>query len=240
MKVCWFAFVHCAEGDRAADRDRLVAGLGPVLSALAGLAKAVVHCCTVADDPFLRDGDPPNMVLQCYFDSDVALAEALGPGSPLLDLQDPERFPMLAHASVTHQAMEVRRFETSSARQTPDSHATYLVGYEGPAEDDELWLDHYLATHAVHMTQLPRVREVEVYTPCECPSAFSWPQSRFMQRNKVVFDSPMALTGALHSPVRARMREDFLRFPPYRGRVTHHPLMSDVVYTTAPAQPAPV
>ncbi len=124
MKVCWFAFVHCAEGDRAADRDRLVAGLGPVLSALSGLAKAVIHCCTVADDPFLRDGDPPNMVLQCYFDSDIALAEALGPGSPLLDLQDPERFPMLAHASVTHQAMEVRRFETSSARQTPDSHAT--------------------------------------------------------------------------------------------------------------------
>lgn len=235
MKVCWFAFVHCAEGNRPAERDVLVAALGPVLSRLAGLVKAVVHCCTVADDPMLRDGDPPSMVLQCYFDSDLALAEALGPGSALLDLQDPERFPMLAGASITQQAMEVRRIETPTVRPAPDSHATYLVGYEGPAEDHAVWLEHYLATHAACMTQMPRVREVEVYTPCECPSAFSWPQSRFMQRNKVVFDSPMALTGALHSPVRARMREEFLRFPPYRGRVTHHPLMSDVVYSAAPA-----
>ncbi len=233
MSFCWFAFFHCVSGRPEQDRDSLVTLLGPVVEAVTGLTRALVHCCTVADDPFLKDDEPPHLVLQCYFDSDADLKRALGPDSPILALQDPERFPMLAHASVTHQAMAVRRFETPSARQAPDSHATYLVGYEGPAEDADAWLDHYCATHAQHMTQLPRVREVEVYTPCECPTALSWPQTRFMQRNKVVFDSPMALTGALHSPVRARMREDFLSFPPYRGRVTHHPMMSDIVYAAA-------
>jgi hypothetical protein len=47
-----------------------------------------------------------------------------------------------------------------------------------------------------------------------------------MQRNKVVFDDPLALSAALASPVRARMKRDFDRFPPYSGSAPHYPMRS--------------
>ena len=33
-----------------------------------------------------------------------------------------------------------------------------------------------------------------------------------------------ALTAALHSEVRERLREDYHRFPPFTGRVGHYPM----------------
>jgi hypothetical protein len=45
-----------------------------------------------------------------------------------------------------------------------------------------------------------------------------------MQRNKVVFDSPEALTAALNSPVRHEMRAAFARFPPFTGPISHFPM----------------
>ena len=47
-----------------------------------------------------------------------------------------------------------------------------------------------------------------------------------MQRNKVVFDDPLALLAALASPVRARMKRDFDRFPTYSGSTPHYPMHS--------------
>ena len=43
-------------------------------------------------------------------------------------------------------------------------------------------------------------------------------RGRYLQRNKVAFDSRAALEAALASPVRSEMRADFAAFPPYRGR----------------------
>jgi hypothetical protein len=50
-----------------------------------------------------------------------------------------------------------------------------------------------------------------------------------MQRNKVVFDSPAALTSALNSPVRHDMRASFGRFPPFTGPITHFPMATMTV-----------
>jgi hypothetical protein len=50
-----------------------------------------------------------------------------------------------------------------------------------------------------------------------------------MQRNKVVFDSPEALTAALHSPVRHEMRADFNAFPPFSGPVRHYAMATRVL-----------
>ena len=58
-----------------------------------------------------------------------------------------------------------------------------------------------------------RIRELEVYTRLDWVSAVPWPRLYFMQRNKVAFDSPEALTHALNSPVRHEMRADFRTFP---------------------------
>jgi hypothetical protein len=50
-----------------------------------------------------------------------------------------------------------------------------------------------------------------------------------MQRNKVVFDSPAALTAALNSPVRHEMRAAFHRFPSFTGPITHFPMTTRTV-----------
>ena len=77
------------------------------------------------------------------------------------------------------------------------------------------------------MASLPGIRELEVYSPVSFSfGAVRWQPVRSLQRNKVAFDTPQALQAALASPVRAKMRADFARFPPYRGPVTHYPMLS--------------
>ena len=79
------------------------------------------------------------------------------------------------------------------------------------------------------ISRLPGVREVELYTPLDWPSALPWRRARHFQRNKVVFDDAAALTAALHSPIRHEMRADFHRFPRFHGRVVHHPMATRVI-----------
>ena len=50
-----------------------------------------------------------------------------------------------------------------------------------------------------------------------------------MQRIKVAFDSPAALTLALKSPARAAMREHYHSFPAFSGKVTHFPMATLVI-----------
>jgi hypothetical protein len=108
-------------------------------------------------------------------------------------------------------------------------YCTYLVSYEGEAEDLNAWLDHYLDKHIEHMARFPGIRELEVYTRLDWISQLPWPRVNFMQRNKVAFDSPAALTQALHSPVRHEMRADFKAFPPFTGPVNHFAMATRIV-----------
>jgi hypothetical protein len=50
-----------------------------------------------------------------------------------------------------------------------------------------------------------------------------------MQRNRVMFDSPEALTAALQSPVRHELRADFHTFPPFEGGNFHYPMWTESV-----------
>jgi uncharacterized protein (TIGR02118 family) len=171
-----------------------------------------VHTPTAARDPFLSDGGPPAQVVQAYFaqlealEAAVpALERALGPGAGC-------------------EAMAVRRL---SVAQPGRGNCSYLVAYAGPADDPHAWHAHYLERHAPLMAALPGIRELEVYLPVDWHSgAASWTPVRSLQRNKVAFDSPAALESALGSPLRAKMRADFASFPPYRGAVTHHPMLT--------------
>src|SRR3954454_5681453 len=107
-------------------------------------------------------------------------------------------------------------------QRPPGRYCTYLVAYEGPAEDEAAWLAYYLEHHPPLMAKLPGIRELEIYTPLQwrCPPALK--RVRHLQRNKVAFDSPAALAAALDSPVRREMRADFAQFPRHCGGVTHY------------------
>jgi uncharacterized protein (TIGR02118 family) len=164
-------------------------------------------------DPFLDDGAPPGEVIQLYFASLAALEAHAA------------RIAMPAKA----EAMQVHRFAVPEPWQrAPERYCTYLVAYEGPADDEAAWLAYYLEYHPPLMAKLPRLRELEIYTPLEwrCPPPLS--RVRHLQRNKVAFDSASDLGAALDSPVRREMRADFAQFPPHRGRVTHYAMTTEV------------
>ena len=63
--------------------------------------------------------------------------------------------------------MLVRPFAVPEpAFETPpgEPYCTYLVSYEGEAEDLNAWHAHYLENHTRHMAMFPGIRELEVYT----------------------------------------------------------------------------
>lgn len=222
MQVCLFLTF------RARDAQAISADeIGKVEALVRGvphLQKALLHTPVPAKDPYVDDGAPPQLALQLYFADLTSLEAALRHGGKLEHLHSRAEFPQLSEADVLHQAMLVRAFPLHDAKlqNAPGlPYCTYLVSYEGAAEDLNAWLSHYLERHTVHMAHFPGIRELEVYTRLDWVSGPDWPRADFMQRNKVAFDSPEALTQALHSPVRQEMRADYATFPAFTGPVRH-------------------
>ena len=183
------------------------------LSRIANVPGALQYTPDRVRDPYLDDGAPPDGVTQLYFDSTAALERVAGEAG-----------------GGEAEAMEVHRFAVPEPWQrVPASYCTYLVAYEGPADDESAWLAYYLKHHPPLMARLPGIRELEIYTPIEwrCPPSLR--RVRHLQRNKVAFDSAAALAAALDSPVRREMRADFAQFPPHRGRVTHYAMTTRVL-----------
>lgn len=227
MSVCWFAqFRHpSAPASRMSAGD--LAWLTDFLAATPGLQQALIHTPSSTSDPYLNDGPPPQLALQLYFDDIAALEAAVAGDGYLRRLVAPEVLRSLNGADVTQQAMLVRRFPVPDARfQTPagDLPCTYLVAYEGAADDLTAWLTHYIADHPPIMARFPGIRQIEIYTCIDWCGGLPWPRVEHMQRNKVVFDNQAALTAALNSPARHEMRASFARFPSFTGPITHFPM----------------
>jgi hypothetical protein len=217
---------------RADPTEAELVKLDRALAAAPGLHKALIHTASAAEDPYVKDGAPPSLVLQLYFAEIADLEAALARTGYLSVLTSRDEFPALAQAEVGHQAMLVRQFavpepEIKTARGQP--YCTYLVSYEGEAEDLNAWHAHYLEKHTKHMAAFPGIRELEVYTRLDWVSALPWARINFMQRNKVAFDSQDALQHALHSPVRHEMRADFKTFPHFTGPNNHYAMATRIL-----------
>ena len=232
MSFCLFIVFR----DRAKPAARISAAehacLTAVLRGVPGLARALVHTPAHAHDPLLDDGAPPQLALQLYFDELLDLEAAAASAGPLQALAAPKALPTLAGAAVEHQVMAVRPYPVPEAARAADRGSpwcTYLVAYEGPAEDLHAWLDDYLTHHTPLMARLPGLRELEVCTCVDCVSHLPWARATCMQRNKVAFDSPAALTAALESPLRHEMRAHFRSLPRFSGGVTHFPMSTRAV-----------
>jgi len=215
-----------AASDIHSDAQALLA----LASTIDGVQRVVVH--TPVDggvnDPYLHDAASPRYALQLYFDELSALEASIKSIGPLQQLLDTERFPTLAGVGLTQQAMAVRYFPVPEANRVanPGTRCTYLVSYEGEAEDYSAWIGHYVDSHPPIMARFPAIREIEIYTRLDYRSALPATRSLAMQRNKVVFDSPEALQISMDSPVRHEMRADFRQFPPFSGENFHYPMHS--------------
>ncbi len=229
MDFCLFAVFHDRARAAARITDAEHSRLDAALRTVSGLARALVHTPAHAHDPLLDDGAPPQLALQLYFDSLLALEAAAGRSGPLQALAHPDLLPTLGGAGVGHQAMAARAFPVPEPARLPERWCTYLVAYAGPAEDPHAWLDDYLAHHVPLMARLPGLRELEVYSPVEYVCHLPWARATCMQRNKVAFDSPSALTAALNSPLRHEMRAHYKALPRFSGEVTHFPMSTRAV-----------
>jgi hypothetical protein len=207
----------------ASDRRRFI----DIVRATPGLQRAHIYTPETAADPYLDDGLPPPLAAQLDFAEIEALENALARNGHLQALAAPNALPSLAGAQITQQAMLMRTFGVPDPvyRTAPGAlPCSYLVSYPGPAEDLNEWLSFYIAHHPVPMAKFPGIRELEVQTRIDWCGTLPWPRANAMLRNRVAFDSEVALEAALASPVRHEMRADYKRFPPFSGGNTHHPM----------------
>ena len=241
MDVCLFLIGTVYDTPDAAPTID-AASLHAASQAMDGLRRLVIHrpMQSSRDDPLLSaPAQHPHCVLQWYFDDLGKLETALecdGRIQAALDILSTSRSD---RPHFSQQVMAVRTFATppgAGVSQLPAERCTYLVSYEGEAADFNAWLTHYITHHPPLMAELPGIRELEIYTRVDYRSGLALPRANAMQRNKVVFNDPLALSAALASPVRARMRLDFDRFPAYSGGTPHYPMRS--IYSNLREEPS--
>jgi uncharacterized protein (TIGR02118 family) len=230
VDVCLFLV---GEGYDAPDAAITVnaASLHAASRTVEGLRRLVIHSpvAHANGDPVLKAPEKhPHCVLQWYFEDLGRLETALGHDGPIQAALETSLPAAWDHRMFAQQVMAVRRFATPGAgvSREPAERCTYLVSYEGEADDLNAWLTHYITHHPPLMAQLPGIRELEIYTRVDYRTGLASPRATAMQRNKVVFDDPLALSAALASPVRARMKRDFDSFPSYSGSTPHYPMRS--------------
>lgn len=196
------------------------------------LVEAKLYTPETAKDYYTDDGPSPQFTMQLYFEELPQLEAVIAKDGHLQALAEPGALPSLAGARITHQVMLTRPFPV--LEPVPNLYETrvpcsFLVHYPGRAENFNEWLTYYLAHHPQIMKYFPGIREIEIFTRVDWCDAMPWERVHYMQRNKVVFDGPEALTAALHSPVRHDMRADFEKFPPFEGSNIHYPMATYVV-----------
>lgn len=231
MNTCLF-LTFKSGSDIAADE---LAQLRRFLRATPKLDSALLHTPASTSDPYVEDGPSPSLVLQLYFAELADLEASVSRSGYLQALTSRNDFPGLTEAEASQQAMLVRPFAVPdpALRTPPDEpYCTYLVSYEGEADDLNAWHSHYLEIHTRHMAMFPGIRELEVYTRLDWISAQPWHRLNLMQRNKVAFDSHAALKAALNSPVRHEMRADFNTFPAFSGPNKHFAMATRLVRRT--------
>ncbi|RKF48658.1 EthD family reductase [Paraburkholderia fungorum] len=230
MEVCFFLLANC-DGTGKTQPPIDTSWLEAASREIQGLTRFVIHL--PAESP---DADPqlkthtsgPRCALQWYFDDLGLLETALQTTGAIHGIVDRLTNATELDLTFAQQAMAVRPFATPNPGDANPraERCTYLVSYEGEAEDFNTWLTHYLTHHPPLMAQLPGIRELEIYTRLDFRSGLAIARATAMQRNKVVFDNAEALAAALASPVRTHMRQDFNAFPPYSGPTPHFPMRS--------------
>lgn len=226
-------FRHQSDTSVRLDRED-VAKLASILQSIRSLRRGLLFTPAPVGTvhPFPDDEPPPMLALQLNFPRIEMLEAAGAPDGPLRALTDTLALPWLTQVNPTQQVMLTRSFPVPDPqlRTPPDGLAcSYLVHYPGPAEDINAWLAHYVTHHPPLMARFPSVREIEIYSRVDSCGGLPWPRETAMQRNRLMFDTPEALSAGLSSPVLLEMRRDREKFPPFTGGAVHYPLLTRII-----------
>jgi hypothetical protein len=206
-----------------------------IVASLEGLTHTKYHTASAAKDKYTDDGHSPQLVIEMYY-RDLAILErniAVDGRLQALALSVGDLMS-LRGVEIEHQVMISRPFPVLDAIDTVQApQCSYLVHYPGYAEDFPSWLNYYLEHHPQIMKFFPGIREIEIYTCIDWLDRMPWKRVRYMQRNKLVFDTPADLEKALNSSVRDDMRKDFESFPTFHGSNRHFAMLTTTKAGTA-------
>ena len=165
------------------------------------------------EDPYVKDEAPPALIIQID-------ADDLAHGDPLF--ADDKLMHMVEGAATCDAfrtvSYPIKDIASPGLRTAPIS---FNVRYHAPVEDEQQFVDHYLAGHPPILCDLPGVRNVFCYVPIPWDAPAAIPRSDCILGNEVVFNSLDALNEALASDVRHRLRDDYNSFPVRPGPNTH-------------------
>jgi hypothetical protein len=211
--------------------DHEIGALRSALASIPGMTRTLIHIPVFATTSahYVNVDPTPALTLQIYFDDIDMLEAACAAKGTMRAL--PDLLPSLQVEQIGHQAMLSRHFEPTPPPRggAPELLTSNLVTYNGPAEDETVWLSYYSVVHAPIMTRLPALRELEICMRIDWIDALPWKRMKIMQTNKVVFDSVEALDLSHYSPVMAELRTDYALFPPFSGGNSHFALTTMTV-----------
>lgn len=210
-----------------------LAALRDRVARIPSLVEGLIYTPAAARDTYVADGTPPPLGLQLHFDRLEHLEAACAASGPLSDL--PTLLPSLGKTRAGVQAFWRRTWPVPEPNNDGGRRCSYVVHYSGPAEDMNAWLAYYVAGHPPIFQKFPGIRGIEILTRVDWISGLPLDKVDNMQRNRVVFDTPEALTTALTSPVRHELRADFHNFPPFEGDNFHYPMWTETVLPGAEA-----
>jgi uncharacterized protein (TIGR02118 family) len=107
---------------------------------------------------------------------------------------------------------------------------SYFVRYRGSSSDPDGFRRYYETRHAPILGRFPNIRSLILHSPSEWADPFPVRRADSFLLAQMVFDSAGDLDAALRSPARAQARDDFQRFPPFDGDVTHEAMAGKVIF----------
>ncbi len=201
------------------------AGPAPYLAEAPGALSFELYVADGATDPFLAGDTPPLLVAQLRFATLVEAERALASAAVARALDEFQDMPVSNwQATIEIMRGQVHPEAGEASGDTTTVPIIYLVEYQRPADDEAAFIDYYCANHPPILAELPEIRRLEIYTPVEWSNPLALDRADTMLICDVSFDSAEALTAALHSEVRQRLRDDYNLFPPFSGRVGHYPM----------------
>jgi uncharacterized protein (TIGR02118 family) len=107
---------------------------------------------------------------------------------------------------------------------------SYFVRYRGASSDPDAFHSYYETRHATLLRCLPGIRSLVLHRPASWSDPFPVEPAGTLLLAQMQFDSARDLDEALRSDARREARDDFARFPPFSGEVTHEAMTGKMVF----------
>ena len=107
---------------------------------------------------------------------------------------------------------------------------SYFVRYRGSSPDADGFCAYYERQHAMILRRFPNIRSLTLHHPVSWNDPMPVNRGETFLLAQMQFDDAGDLDAALKSEARREAREDFHRFPPFSGEVTHEAMTGKLIF----------